>query len=107
MRNIKILHTADMHIGAVLSFLKHNADSRRFETLITFERIMDLAARERVQVVAIAGDLFDSNRIENRFFEAVFKKIAANPQIKVIFAAGNHDPLDAESPFLSYELPEN
>ncbi|MBR6509842.1 MAG: DNA repair exonuclease [Clostridia bacterium] len=107
MRNIKILHTADMHIGAILGFLKHNADSRRFETLITFERIMDLAAKENVEVVAIAGDLFDSNKVEKRFFEAVFKKIAAYPQIKVIFAAGNHDPLDSESPFLSYELPEN
>lgn len=107
MRNIKILHTADLHIGASLSYLKHNADSRRFETLITFERIFDLAARENVDIIAIAGDLFDSNKIESRFFEAVFKKIAANPQIKVIFAAGNHDPLDSESPFLSFELPEN
>lgn len=107
MEKIRILHTADIHIGAAESFLGREADSRRFETLITFEKIMDLAVKAEIQVVAIAGDLFDSNRVEERFFDAFFNKISALPQIKVIFAAGNHDPLNSESPFLNRDLPEN
>lgn len=107
MKSVKILHTADIHIGARESFLGANADKRRFETLMTFERIMDLAAKEEVSLVAVAGDLFDSNGIEESFIKSVFDKISSYPQIKVVFSAGNHDPLNAESPFLNRELPEN
>lgn len=106
MQKIKILHTADLHIGASESFLGGNADLRRFETLITFEKIIDIAKEKDIQVLVIAGDLFDSNNIEERFINAVFDKISTAP-FKVIFSAGNHDPLDSLSPFLNRELPEN
>ena len=107
MNRVKILHTADIHIGAAESFLGANADLRRFETLVTFERIIDLAKEQNVHIIALAGDLFDSNRVEERFVSAVFDKIAAAAPIKVVFAAGNHDPLNSESPFLTRDLPEN
>ena len=107
MEKIKILHTADIHIGAAESFLGADADARRFETLITFEKIIDLAITEKVDLIAIAGDLFDSNTVEERFITAVFEKIKTAAPIKVIFAAGNHDPLNADSPFLNRSLPEN
>jgi len=107
MENVKILHTADIHIGAAESFLGKDAKTRQYETLITFERIVDLAVKEKVQVIAIAGDTFNSNDIEPRFIDAVLAKITANIGIKVIVIAGNHDPLNAESPFLRYDLPEN
>lgn len=107
MKNIKLLHTADIHIGAAESFLGASADERRFETLITFEKIIDLAITNSVDLIAIAGDLFDSNTIEERFISAVLEKIGSAAPIKVIFAAGNHDPLDADSPFLTHSLPDN
>ncbi len=107
MSKVKILHCADIHIGEALSFLGANADARRYETLITFERIIDKAKENGVQLIAIAGDLFDSNRIEQRFIDAVLNKIRAASPIKVVFSAGNHDPLSADSPFLREELPDN
>lgn len=107
MEKIKILHTADLHIGAAESFLGADADARRFETLITAEKIIDLAIKEKVDLIAIAGDLFDSNTVEERFITAIFEKIKSAAPIKVIFAAGNHDPLNADSPFLNRSLPEN
>ena len=75
MSSVKILHTADIHIGALDSFLGENSEKRRVEALLTFERIIDLAQNEGVQLIAIAGDLFDSNNIEERFYKAVFEKI--------------------------------
>lgn len=107
MNNVKILHTADIHIGAADSFLNNDARQRQFETLLTFERIIDLAKERSVDLVLIAGDLFDSNKIESRFVDAVFEKIASANPIKVVFAAGNHDPLSSDSPFLTRTLPEN
>ncbi len=107
MNCIKILHTADLHIGARDAFLGAAAENRRFETLLTFEKIVDLAKESGVQILAVAGDLFDSNSIEPEFISGVFNKIEAIPEIKVIFAAGNHDPLNSESPFVKNSLPEN
>ena len=107
MSSVKILHCADLHIGAAESFLGQDAPKRQFETLMTFERIVDLAAAHSVQVLLIAGDLFDSNRVGEELVDPVFKKIASVPQIRVVFAAGNHDPLGADSPFRNRELPDN
>lgn len=106
MNSVKILHTADIHIGAADSFLGTNAESRRFETLITFERIMDTATKNDVQLIAIAGDLFDSDNPETVFVDAVLNKIS-NCGIKTVYCAGNHDPLNTNSPFVNRELPKN
>ncbi len=106
MSSVKILHTADIHIGALDSFLGENSEKRRVEALLTFERIIDLAQNEGVQLIAIAGDLFDSNNIEERFYKAVFEKIEKSG-IKTVFCAGNHDPINSESPFLRLPLPQN
>lgn len=107
MNTVKILHCADVHIGAAHSFLGSGAESRRFETLITFENIMDLAVKEQVDIVAIAGDLFDTNNLEPSFTRAVIEKIAKIAPIKVVYCAGNHDPLNDSSPFEIESLPEN
>ncbi len=107
MNSIKILHCADIHIGAANSALGFGADTRRFETLVTFENIIDLAAQNNVDIIAIAGDLFDTPNPESTFVNSVFSKIASVPQIKVVYSAGNHDPLNSASPFLNNTLPEN
>lgn len=106
MNSVKILHCADIHIGAAESFLS-TSEARRFERLITFEKIIDIAEENSVQLIAIAGDLFDYNGVESNLVEPVFEKIASVPEIKVIFAAGNHDPLTSDSPFKTRTLPEN
>ncbi len=107
MPSVKILHLADLHIGAAVSGLGTRAESRRAETLITFERIIALAKAQKVDILLIAGDLFHSNRIEKSFIDRVFECFALIPEIKIVFAAGNHDPLSFESPFTTRELPDN
>lgn len=107
MKPVKILHCADIHIGAEEAFLGARAQSRRAETLITFEKIVNIARENSVDIILIAGDLFNSNNIEKPFVERVFECLACVPDIKVVFAAGNHDPLNAESPFKKYSAPKN
>lgn len=107
MNSVKIMHCADIHIGAAESFLGARADSRRYETVLTFERIIDTAVNAGVDVVAVAGDLFDSNTADARLYRPVLEKIASVPDIKVLFAAGNHDPLLSSSPFLKNKNPGN
>ena len=107
MNTVKILHCADVHIGAEESFLGVKAESRRRETLLTFEKIVDLCHDNEVQVLLIAGDLFHSNNIPNSFFEAVISKIKAFPDLKVVYVAGNHDFISPRSPFSKSGLPKN
>ncbi len=107
MQTVKILHCADVHIGASESFLGSAAQSRRFETLLTFERIIKTADEQNVELLLIAGDLFDSNAIEQTFIDRTLAAIASIPRIKVIFAGGNHDPITPDSPFSRFQLPEN
>ena len=107
MNTVKILHCADVHIGAAHSYLGAGADHRRFETLITFENIIDLAKEHSVDIIAIAGDLFDTDTLEADFSIAVLKKIAEAAPIKVVYCAGNHDPLNLSSPFYGTSLPQN
>ena len=107
MNSVKILHCADLHIGAAESFLGSRAKSRQAETLITFEKIINLARENYVDILLIAGDLFNSNNIDKAFTDRVFECFEHIPQTKIVFAAGNHDPLNADSPFKKYDLPEN
>lgn len=107
MPDIKILHTADIHIGANESFLGVKAAARRAETLFTFEKIIDTAKENDVKIILIAGDLLNSNKIEHSFIERITDKIRDAKDIRIVFSAGNHDPLTAESPFLKLRYPNN
>lgn len=107
MSSVKILHCADLHIGAAESSLGTLAASRQAETLITFEKIINLANENSVDIMLIAGDLFNSNNVDKAFVDRVFECFNTIPNVKIVFAAGNHDPLNAESPFKKITLPEN
>ena len=81
MDSVKILHCADIHLGAAENFLSTRAESRRAETLITFEKIINLARDRAVDILLIAGDLFNSNKIEKSLIDRVFECFASVPNI--------------------------
>ncbi len=99
METVKILHCADMHIGAAVGFLEERSENRRKEVLLTFEKIINMATENQVDFLLIAGDLFDSNAVENSFAESVTEQIKAASPLRVIYCAGNHDPYNPRSPF--------
>lgn len=107
MDNVKILHCADLHIGAAESFLGTRAKARQTETLITFEKIINIAKENNTDIMLIAGDLFDSNNIDSAFVNRVFECFEQIPKTKIVFAAGNHDPLNADSPFKKHKSLQN
>lgn len=104
---IRFLHTADLHLGASQSASPTVANERRQETLLTLERIFSICKKNEIPLMLISGDLLENNSIEPKFFESFLRQIMLHPEITVVFSAGNHDPLTADSPFLNYKLPEN
>lgn len=60
MAGLRILHTADVHLGAAFRFLGPRGKEQREQLKATFSRVVDLALTTQVDMVVVAGDLFDS-----------------------------------------------
>lgn len=86
---MKILHTADWHLGKrLLDFHRLNEQKE------VLNEIVQIAEREAVDLVLIAGDLFDTfNPIptaEDLLYETL-KRLADGGRRAVVAIAGNHD----------------
>ncbi len=85
---MKVLHTSDWHIGKKL-----NGRLRLDEQKKTLMQICELCENEGVDLVLVAGDVFDtytpSAEAEQLFFECM--KNLASPSRAVVVISGNHD----------------
>ncbi|MCL6625660.1 metallophosphoesterase family protein [Alicyclobacillus shizuokensis] len=105
MRSFRILHTADVHLGSPMAGWTQQlpeAWRQRIRKAAdgVWQRIVDLALAEQVDVVTIAGDLFDrSDAPMAVHFEWLrgFERLAA-ANIPVVLCHGNHDPLVSPPP---------
>ena len=70
-RMLRIVHTADVHLGARHDDLGEQASAQRERQFAAFKATVDLAIAEKVDLVLIAGDLFDSNVQPRRSVERV------------------------------------
>lgn len=89
---MRILCTGDLHIGRRPSRLPGDAGGRHACATL-WHRIVDVALDERVDLVALSGDLVDQG---NSYFEAVGPLEAglrrlAQAGIPAVAVAGNHD----------------
>ncbi|WP_226065659.1 metallophosphoesterase family protein [Kaistella polysaccharea] len=96
---MKILHTADWHLGKRLDRF-----SRLEEQILVMDEIVQIADEQNVDVVLVAGDLFDNfnpsvEAIE--LFYRTLKRLSQNGKRPVIAISGNHDSpylIDAPDP---------
>ncbi len=96
---MKILHSADWHLGKRLDYY-----SRFEEQMEVMEEICQIAERENVDMVLVAGDLFDAFNPSTEAIELMYKtlkRLTNNGKRPVIAIAGNHDSpgmIDAPDP---------
>jgi exonuclease SbcD len=86
---IKILHTADWHLGKRLQEF-----SRIEEQKLVLTEICEIADREEVDLVLLAGDIFDSFNPSHEAVELLYKtlrKLSKNGERPIIAISGNHD----------------
>ncbi len=90
--SIKVLHLADLHLGAPLRWLGDRAHDRREDLKADLVRAIDTAI-ERVDLVMFAGDTFDSHRPADELVEFFRKQIARLDEagIPAVLVPGNHD----------------
>ena len=103
---LRLLHTADVHLGARHADLGDRAATQRERQFAAFVATMDLALAEKVDLVLIAGDLFDSNVQPRRSVEraAAQLKRLVEARIRIVIAPGTHDVYDRASIYRAYDL---
>ena len=104
---LRLLHTADVHLGARHADLGEQAAIQRERQFAAFVATIDLALAEKVDLVLIAGDLFDSNVQPRRSVErtAAQLKRLVEARIRFVIAPGTHDVFDRASIYRAYDLP--
>lgn len=107
MHSVRILHTADWHLGKENTYLGALSGERKYEVLASVKRVISMCEEENVDLMLIAGDLFDNNRIEEQIVDEVLEAFGQLTCTKVVIALGNHDPLTADSPFKNRKLSAN
>ena len=89
MPKLRILHTADWHLGRDLAGVDRTQDFERFLAWLT-----DEVRTRRPDVLLVAGDVFNtsmpSNAAQKLYYDFV-RKIAETDVAAVIVTAGNHD----------------
>jgi exonuclease SbcD len=103
---LRLLHTADVHLGARHTDLGERAAVLRERQFTAFRVTIDLAVAESVDMVLIAGDLFDSNTQPRRSVERVAAELGrlAKASIRTVIIPGTHDVYDGASIYRSYDL---
>jgi DNA repair exonuclease SbcCD nuclease subunit len=103
---LRLLHTADVHLGARHADLGDRAATQRERQFAAFVATIDLALAEKVDLVLIAGDLFDSNVQPRRSVEraAAQLKRLVDARIRIVIAPGTHDVYDRASIYRAYDL---
>jgi exonuclease SbcD len=96
---LKILHTADIHLGAKFSGLGNKGASQREQLRATLKNVIATAINEKVNIVLIAGDLFDSNQQPQKNIDLVIEQfnLLGSNNIPVCLIPGTHDSLDSSS----------
>ena len=110
MRAIRFIHTADVHLDTSFSasgFPARLGLRKREAIRATFRRILEDAKSESVDLVLIAGDLFEHDRVTPDTVEFLKQQFNALAPIRVFIAPGNHDPYIQGSPYREESWPAN
>lgn len=104
---VKILHAADFHLDSAFGALTSvQARERRGEMRELLDRIAQKANEEKVDIVLLAGDLFDGAALYRETAEALAASLGAI-QGRVFISPGNHDPYVPGGAYAAVDWPEN
>jgi exonuclease SbcD len=101
---IRLLHTADWHLGATLQGWSREAEHRA-----ALAQLVATAKQRAVDAVIVAGDVFDSLNpsadAQRLLYDTLRDLRAACPHARIALVAGNHDPAARlEAPRALFEM---
>ncbi len=93
---VTLIHTGDLHLGFSYSGMGEKAEERQRDNLETFLYITSLCQSRNIDILLIAGDLFDMPNPSRTLLERVRKAFADIGNTLVIISPGNHDYYEIE-----------
>ncbi len=96
---IKLLHTADWHLGMRFPSFAEHEQKLTHQRLATVRNILGVAERYGVDAVVVAGDVFDLPEPTELWWRPLVELLAERTwsDRKLVLLPGNHDPLTATS----------
>lgn len=110
MSPFRFIHTSDIHLDTSFSgsgFPSRLGDRKREAIRGTFRRIIEDACQDKADLVLIAGDLFESERVTQDTVEFLKQQFEALRPVRAFIAPGNHDPFIPGSPYKEESWPDN
>lgn len=107
---MKFIHIADVHFDMTFTSLRGNKElikKRRLEQKQIFKETIELAKKEKVDAIFIAGDLFEQKYVETDTIKYIISCIKTVENTPIFITPGNHDPYITNSPYNTFEWPEN
>lgn len=106
MSKIRLIHTADVHIGMKFEMLGKKGNIQRKQVKDTFGKVIDTTLSERVDALLIAGDLFDSNTPAKKDVDFVYEQFSKlkKEDMPIIMIPGNHDYYCEKSVYKKYNF---
>lgn len=107
---IKFIHTADIHLGTNFKdsyFGGEIGNIRRKELWETFEKLINQVKKQSIDLLLIAGDLFENDTFTFKDFFRLTGNLESIPSTKVIIISGNHDKFHSNSFYLTEQWPDN
>lgn len=103
---MRFVHIADVHLGAQPDAGPLYSRQRPRELWDTFEHVIRVCEEERTDLLLIAGDLFHRQPLVRELKEVnyLFSELT---HTKVVFIAGNHDYIRADSNYLTFQWSKN
>jgi len=92
--DVVIAHTSDLHIDGEEAHAKYGIDG-----LASLVAVLAAARAAQADVVLLAGDTFDNNRVPTAVLDEV-ACLLAEAAIPVVILPGNHDPALPDSVFV-------
>lgn len=99
---IRILHTADWHLGQTFFGYDRAGEHEAF-----LDWLSDEIKRNEIDVLIISGDVFDvsnpSAASQCMYYKFIYRTTVENPNLQIVIVAGNHDSaarLEAPLPLL-------
>lgn len=107
IKSLRIVHTADLHLGTAFAAVPEQAAGLRQEQLEMLHALTVLCKQQKAHILLIAGDLFDQPHPPAALVRQVQDLLSVIPETRIFIAAGNHDPADPDSPWLCSVWPAN
>lgn len=92
MESVRLLHTADLHLGTVFRDLPPQTGSQRRKDLMqTLGEITELCIQRRVSLLLIAGDLLQQDYVARPLVDFVADQFRRIPGTQIVIAPGEAD----------------